>query len=385
MSGCRGAEPRIESLYLFRKTTVTAHVIAYDTANPGDVSDFSRNLARFEPARIRKLALLVKTEGNSDVNDFSREFALLSLTAAIEAHGGKALAERSTFLISTGCEGAMTPFGYLFVDTEDEAGKPGAAAKAGQGSALAFGCARSRSLTPEEIGTPAHAVIVAETVEAAMREAGVTPADVALVIVKTPVTSHIPATAGAVRNTRVTSAHSKAVGALGAGLALGEVPRERIVQEAFNTDHSLYAKRAMVFSGAELDCVEIMLLANRPGAAGDLSVHTGFLRDVLDARGLRDMYTAAGCTFDADGQVANAERVVATLIKAGAAPDGKVRGVRTTMKSSHLDMDKHVRAAMSGIIGSILGSTRTFISANTVHQAPPGGGLCACIVRKASS
>jgi cyanuric acid amidohydrolase len=360
---------------------VTAHVIAYDTANPGDVSDFSRNLARFEPARIRKLALLVKTEGNSDVNDFSREFALLSLTAAIEAHGGKALAERSTFLISTGCEGAMTPFGYLFVDVEDA---PADKAPAGKGSALAFGCARSRSLTPEEIGTPAHAVIVAETVEAAMREAGVKAADVALVIVKTPVTSHIPATAGAVRNTRVTSAHSKAVGALGAGLALGEVAREKIVQEAFNTDHSLYAKRAMVFSGAELDCVEIMLLANRPGAAGDLSVHTGFLRDVLDARGLRDMYTAAGCTFDADGQVADAQRVVATLIKAGSAPDGKVRGVRTTMKSSHLDMDKHVRAAMSGIIGSILGSTRTFISANTVHQAPPGGGLCACIVRKGS-
>ncbi len=358
---------------------MTAHVIAYDTANPGDVSDFSRNLARFEPARIRKLALLVKTEGNSDVNDFSREFALLSLTAAIQAHGGASLVDRSTFLISTGCEGAMTPFGYLFVDVEDATD-----AAAGQGSALAFGCARSRSLTPEEIGTPAHAVIVSETVQAAMREAGVQPADVALVIVKTPVTSHIPATAGTVRNTRVTSAHSKAVGALGAGLALGEVPREKIVQEAFNTDHSLYARRAMVFSGAELDCVEIMLLANRPGAAGELSVHTGFLRDVLDAKGLRDMYKAAGCTLDADGQVADAERVVATLIKAGAAPDGKVRGVRTTMKSSHLDMDKHVRAAMSGIVGSILGSTRTFISANTVHQAPPGGGLCACIVRKGS-
>lgn len=372
------------SRHPIRETIVTAHVIAYDTANPGDVSDFSRNLARFEPARIRKLALLVKTEGNSDVNDYSREFALLSLNRAIEEHGGKALVDRSTFLISTGCEGAMTPFGYLFVDLEDAAGSAPASEAARQGSALAFGCARSRSLTPEEIGTPAHAVIVSETVQAAMREAGVRAEDVALVIVKTPVTSHIPATAGAVRNTRVTSAHSKAVGALGAGLALGEVPRERIVQEAFNTDHGLYAKRAMVFSGAELDCVEIMLLANRPGAVGELSVHTGFLRDVLDAKGLRDMFKAAGCAFDADGQVADAGRVVATLIKAGSAPDGKVRGVRTTMKSSHLDMDKHVRAAMSGIIGSILGSTRTFISANTVHQAPPGGGLCACIVRKGS-
>ncbi|MBC7781545.1 MAG: hypothetical protein H7125_15740, partial [Proteobacteria bacterium] len=226
-----------------------------------------------------------------------------------------------------------------------------------------------------------HAGITAETVDAAMRDASVGAADVALVIVKTPVTSHVPATAGALRNPRITSAHSKAVGALGAGLALGEVPRERIVQEAFNTDHALYAKRAMVFSGAELDCVEIMLLANRPGGSGRLTVHTGFLRDVLDAQGLRDMYAAAGCTFDAGGQIAEAERVVATLIKAGAAPDGKVRGARTTMKSSHIDMDKHVRAAMSGIAGSILGSTRMFISANTVHQAPPGGGLCACIVR----
>jgi hypothetical protein len=36
---------------------------------------------------------------------------------------------------------------------------------------------------------------------------------------------------------------------------------------------------------------------------------------------------------------------------------------------------------MSGIVGAMLGHTRAFISANTVHQAPAGGGLCACIVR----
>jgi cyanuric acid amidohydrolase len=348
---------------------MTVEVIAYDTAHPGDVSDLARNLERFDPKRVRRLALLVKTEGNSDVNDYSREYAMQSASLAIEKRGGSALLERSTFLFSTGCEGAMTPFGYLFVDFDEPGAKPTRRA------ALAIGCARSRSLEAGEIGTPAHADITAETVKQAMADAGVHPAEVGLVIVKTPVMSHTDSTK------RISSAYSKAVGALGAGVALGEVDRKKIVQEAFDRDHSLHARRAMVFSGAELDCVEILLLANRPGAPGQLSVKTGYLRDVLDAKGLRDMYGAAGCRMDADGQVADASRVVATMIKAGVAPDGRVRGRRTTIKTSHIDMDKHVRAAMSGIVGSILGDTRAFISANTVHQAPPGGGLCACIVR----
>ena len=350
---------------------MTVDVAAYDTAHPGDISELARQLERFDPARVRRLALLVKTEGNAEVNDFSREYAMQSASAAIEKHGGQRLLERSSFLFSTGCEGAMTPFGYLFCDFEEPGATPSL------GSALAIGCARSRALAPEEVGTPTHADLTAKTVNRAMENAAVSAADVGLVIVKTPVMSH------AVPGKRITSGYSKAVGALGAGLALGEVERDRIVQEAFESDHSLHAKRAMVFSGSELDCVEIMLLANRKGACGSLAVYTGTLRDVLDAKGLRDMYKAAGCGIDVDGQVADASRIVATMIKAGVAPDGKVRGRRTTMKTSHIDMDKHVRAAISGVVGSVLGSTRAFISANTVHQAPPGGGLCACIVRRA--
>jgi cyanuric acid amidohydrolase len=347
---------------------MTVELIAYDTAHPGDTRELERHLQRFEPARIRRLALLVKTEGNSEINDYSREYAMQSASLALGKHGGERLLERSTFLFSTGCEGAMTPFGYLFVDLDE----PGALAS--RPRALAMGCARSRSLAPEEIGTPAHVEITAQTVKSAMADASVASDDVSLVIVKTPVMSHAAAT------TRITSAYSKAVGALGAGLALGEVDRSRIVQEAFDRDHSLFARRAMVFSGSELDCVEIMLLANRSGAPGTLTVHHGELRDVLDARGLRAMYEAAGCRV-AGGEVVDATRVVATMIKAGIAPDGRLRGRRTTMKTSHIDMDKHVRAAMSGVVGSVLGDTRAFISANTVHQAPPGGGLCACIVR----
>jgi cyanuric acid amidohydrolase len=357
---------------------MSVHVVAYDTANPGDTSDLLRQLKRFEPGKIRRLALLVKTEGNSDVNDFSREFGMLSAQNALTAWGGKGIMERATFLFSTGCEGAMTPFGYLFVD--DGAAPAGSVNK--DRKALAIGCARSRSLTSDEIGTPAHADIVAETVKQAMSDAQATAADVALVIVKTPVMSHILATQKTEkRNKRITSGYSKAVGALGAGLALGEVEQSRIVQEAFDTDLDLHSNRAMVFSGSEVDFVEIMLLANRAGAPGDLRVHTGQLKDVIDADGLKAMLREAGCKFDQQGRLLDRDKVVAMLIKGGIAPDGSIRGCRTTIKTSHLDMDKHVRATLAGIAASTLGTCRSFISANTVHQAPAGGGLCACIVR----
>ncbi len=357
---------------------MTMHVIAYDTANPGDTSDLKRQIQAFEPARIRRLALLVKTEGNSDLNDFSREYGLVAAEKELTEYGGPELVTRSTFLFSTGCEGAMTPFGYLFVDHDEPDAAPSA-----HGIALAMGCARSRSLLPDEIGTPTHADITADTVRAAMEQAGVRAEQVELVIVKTPIMSHIPATAPETHNKRITSAYSKAVGALGAGVALGEVDRANIVQEAFNRDHHLHAKRAMVFSGSELDCVEIMLLANRPGAAGNLVIRTGLLDDLLDAAGVRNALRAAGGVIDEEGRLRNPELLAAMMVKAGVAPDGRVRGMRTTIKTSHLDMDKHIRATMSGIVGSILGSCRTFISANTVHQAPVGGGICACIVRTA--
>jgi cyanuric acid amidohydrolase len=355
---------------------MTVDVVAYDTVHPGDTSDLETKLSRIDPAQIRRLALLVKTEGNSDLNDFSREYALQSARLALQRYGGIKLLDRSSFLFSTGCEGAMTPFGYLFVDTIEPAGTP-----LSPGSALAIGCATSRSLRPEEIGTRSHADLTAEAVRAAMEDARVGREDVALAIIKTPVASLMPTASRSVRNRRITSGFSKAVGALGAGIALGEVEPSRVVEDAFDSDHSLHARRAMVFSGAEIDRVEVLLLGNRPGAPGGLTIETGFLVDLLDAGGIRRTLAGAGCTL-ADGVVANPERVAAMLLKVGASANGAVRGNRTTIKSSHIDMDKHVRAAVSGIVGSILGTTKSFISANTVHQAPPGGGICACIVRK---
>jgi cyanuric acid amidohydrolase len=136
----------------------------------------------------------------------------------------------------------------------------------------------------------------------------------------------------------------------------------------------------MVFSSTAADYVEVLLFANRPGAGGQLTIHSGLLRDVFDAEGLTRILNRAGLKVSGDGVLADGDRMAALLIKAGIAADGYVRGQRTTMHTSHLDADKHVRATVSGMAGAVVGSGRIFVSANTVHQAPDGGGLCAVIV-----
>ncbi|MGH7268086.1 MAG: ring-opening amidohydrolase, partial [Candidatus Rokuibacteriota bacterium] len=228
--------------------------------------------------------------------------------------------------------------------------------------------------------------LLADAVARAMRDARVTRDQVALVIVKSPVMRLEPAVrqGRSAAGPRITSGHAKAVGGLGVGLALGEVPRRAVTRDRIGADHSLYCRRGMVFSGSEVDYCEVVVLGNRPGAGGDLVIHSAQIADVLDAASIRRLLVQAGCRLDAVGGVRDADRVVASFMKVGLAPDGRLRGRRTAILNSHLDVDKHLRATATGVVGSILGTTATFISAGALHQAPPGGGLYACVVRDGS-
>jgi cyanuric acid amidohydrolase len=180
---------------------------------------------------------------------------------------------------------------------------------------------------------------------------------------------------------RVSHSYCRAIGGLGAGIALGEVDQRRVMQESIGQDHSLYARRAMVFSGAEIDHVDVIALGNKKRSGSGLVVHSAQVRDLLDGKAIRRMLLTAGCRLDEFGDVRDPDQVVAFFLKIGIAADGTIRGNRTTIRSSHVDMGYPIRATATGLAHSILGTTRTFISADTVHQAPPGGGLCACIVK----
>jgi len=58
-----------------------------------------------------------------------------------------------------------------------------------------------------------------------------------------------------------------------------------------------------------------------------------------------------------------------------------VRGSRTTVYTSGWAPEAHIRAAASGVLGSLLGHLRFYVSADAVHQAPADGGVATLVMR----
>ena len=350
------------------------HVESCATDSPGDTDGLERILSGLPVGNITRLALVAKTEGTATINDFSRELALSASAQKIIGIGGRDLLERSTLIFSTGSEGVLSPMIYVLAAIADDSG--------GDREHLVIGGGRTRMMEAGELVTPTHVRLIAKAVDEAMTEAGLTQDQVALVFVKSPILSHRDAAETGdpmIINRAGSSGQSRGAAALGVALALGELTETDIDAIRIGTDLQHHSSRAMCFSGTEVETGEVLVLGNRPGAGGSTSIYSGSMADILDARSLRQLFQRAGCQMDAVGEIASRERLSAVFVKAGMAPDGHLRGNRTTVFHSDLDPDKHMRATASGVIGGILGTGRVFVSGGAEHQAPPGGGLCACI------
>src|SRR4249919_3295414 len=108
---------------------------------PNDVSGIAQAIAQghIDPKGI--VAILGKTEGNGNVNDFTRGYATLALTLMLEKHLG-AGAKEVCLVMSGGTEGAMAPHWIVFERAEGT----------GHGPALAIGRAHTLELKPEQMG-----------------------------------------------------------------------------------------------------------------------------------------------------------------------------------------------------------------------------------------
>src|SRR5690348_10663013 len=91
--------------------------------HPGDTSAVERlfDSGEVDPARV--VAILGKTEGNGCVNDFTRAYAVQSLSLTLAGRLGAsphAVAERVAMVMSGGTEGALSPHFLVFAIAEAE-------------------------------------------------------------------------------------------------------------------------------------------------------------------------------------------------------------------------------------------------------------------------
>lgn len=339
---------------------MTIIIETFGTHGPADTEGLSAALRKLPFDRVRRLAVFGKTEGPATLNDVSRDLAQMATERAIRDAGGSVILEKTWQIFSTGCEGVASPMTALVADIADE--------QPPSQMGLAFGAGRSPPLPAQERCGIGHVAVAADTVRAAMQSAGLTAAQVALVLIKSPVLSGNEAARAPGRLARHagSTGASRGAAALGAGVALEQIRLDALGDDPVGVTKS-YAERVMAFSGTETNSIETIVFGMR--AAGDpaWAVESLHLADMLDVEGLRR--ATHGGTPDL------------LFFKAGIPPSGVLRGMRTTVLTSDLPADKQLRAAASGVVGACFGGVHSFISAGAEHQGPPGSSFCAWLRR----
>jgi cyanuric acid amidohydrolase len=321
-----------------------ARVHRISAAAPNDISGIAAAIGegRIDPKGI--VAILGKTEGNGNVNDFTRGYATLALTLMLEKHLG-VRAKDVCLVMSGGTEGAMAPHWTVFERAQD-------ATHTGddKGAALAIGRAHTPELKPEQMGRLAQVDQVADGVRAAMADAGIDD----------PAGVHF-----------------------GVAVALGEIARDALTDAAIGVDTSLWSGRASASAGIELMNHEIVVLGMSAQWSGPLSIDHAVMRDAIDIAPVRGAFHRLG--FTAAGQLAPSERLrlVAVLAKAEASHDGLLRGHRHTMlDDSDISSTRHARAFVAGALAGLVGHAEIYVSGGAEHQGPDGGGPVALIVTR---
>jgi cyanuric acid amidohydrolase len=352
---------------------------------PDDVSGIDAAIAagRIDPQGV--IAILAKTEGNGLVNDFSRGHATLALSLLFQRHLPVEEAARICLVMSGGTEGGMAPHWVVFERQPADAGDA-------QNRSLAIGRAHTPALAFEHLGRLAQVDQVAEGVAVAMRDAGISdPSDVHFVQVKCPLLiaqrvgeADRRGVAVATRDTLKSMGVSRAASALGAGVALGEIAREKLSESDIAANWSLWSGRASASAGIELLNHEIVVMGMSSVWSGPLAIDHAVMADSIDVEPVRAALARLG--LGAAGQLAEAQRkrLVALLGKAEASHDGLLRGHRHTMlDDSDIAATRHARAFVCGALAGLVGHAELYVSGGAEHQGPDGGGPVALIVDRA--
>jgi barbiturase len=326
------------------------------------------------------IAVIGKTEGNGGVNDFTRILADQAFRTVLRKHGSSEQAvEQIPMVWSGGCDGVITPHATIFARNA----KTGPANK----SRLAIGTALSAELLPEDIGRPAMIEKVADSVRAAMRNAGIDdPADVHYVQTKTPLLTIDMVRDAHARGREVSCEVHESMGVsngttgLGIAVALGEIEMPKAEEICRNLD--LYSSVASCSSGVELTQAQIVLLGNKDGAGGRYRIGHAVMKDAIDIDGIYDAIRSAGLELPQRPRAEDLKgRLVNCFIKCEADRRGTLRGRRQIMlDDSDVPWHRHSKGAVGGVAAAAIGDPAVFVSVDAMHQGPQGGGPCIAII-----
>jgi cyanuric acid amidohydrolase len=359
-------------------------------AGPADITGLTAliDAGTLDPRHI--VAILVKTEGNGGVNDFTREYSCAAFAAALAPHLRTSPAEvehRIAIVVSGGTEGVLSPHATIFarVPTSD-------AVRRNHGKELrkrlAIGIAATREFLPQEIGRAPQIDATADAVKAAMRDAGIADvADVHWVQIKCPLLTadRVQAARRAgcepvTENAYKSMAYSRGASALGVAVALGEIAAP-VADQAVLSDWSLCSAVASASAGIELKNNIVIVLGNSEAATGDCVIAHAVMQDAIDAAAVTAALRHAGGSA-AEAGIIQPSDIINVLAKADPSPDGMLRGWRHTMlDDTDISATRHARAAVGGVIAGVTGCPAAFVSGGAEHQGPPGGGPVAVIRR----
>ena len=357
-------------------------------AGPADLSGLTGliDAGALDPRHIA--AILVKTEGNGGVNDFTREYTCSAIAATLAPYLHTTPAEvehRIAVVVSGGTEGILSPHATIFARVPTAAAAHHADAP--KRKRLAIGIAATADFLPHEIGRTPQIEATTRAVETAMRDAGISRVeDVHWVQIKCPLLT--AERVGAARragfepvteNAYKSMAYSRGASALGVAVAMGEIAAP-VADTAVLQDWSLCSGVASASAGIELRNNIVIVLGNSDQATGDCVIAHAVMQDAIDAAAVRAALEQAGQLTGAN--TIDASRIVNVLAKADPSPDGTLRGWRHTMlDDTDISATRHVRAAVGGLIAGVTGCPAVFVSGGAEHQGPPGGGPVAVISR----
>ncbi|WFU79892.1 ring-opening amidohydrolase [Bradyrhizobium sp. CIAT3101] len=365
--------------------TTSVGVFKVATKGPGDVSGLMSLIVSgaIDPTSI--LAILGKTEGNGGVNDFTREYAVAALCAALASRldlTPHEVEQRIAFVMSGGTEGVLSP--HITVFTRQQVAKPLTGIS---GKRLSIGMAQTRDFLPEELGRSAQITETAKAVKAAMADARISDAaDVHFVQIKCPLLTSERVEAASARGSKTATisayssmAYSRGASALGVAVALGEISPDLRDQDVLHR-YDLFSKVASTSSGIELMHNVVIVLGNSEGSASEFEIGHAVMSDAIDAPAVVSALTSVG--LDIAPQTSTGRELVNIFAKAEASPDGTVRGFRHTMlEDTDISSTRHARAAVGGLIAGLAGTGAVYVSGGAEHQGPAGGGPVAAIAR----